>query len=339
TPQSFSLYVSIPFCPSRCSYCSFVSEAIATPKAKALLSPYVDKLCEEIKAAAKISRELGLRLETVYFGGGTPTTLSATQLKQLCDTIAVSFDMSTVREYTVEAGRPDTIDEDKLMVLKYAGVTRISINPQSLSDDVLKLIGRNHTAQDIADCFKLARRLGFNNINMDLIAGLEGDTLESFEKTVEYLLKLSPENITVHTLSVKRAAKIVKNKEQLLTQDSVAEQMVSYAGKRLSESGYKPYYLYRQKNTLSNLENTGYSKPGFEGLYNVFIMDEIQTVLAVGAGAVTKLCSQEQSKVQRIYNFKFPFEYLRNFDEILIRQQGIKDFYANVNQNNTGRII
>ena len=326
-PESFSLYISIPFCPSRCHYCSFVSHDIASPSARKLIAPYVEKLQEEIRETGQLAKQLGLRLETVYFGGGTPTTLSAQQLTALCRTVADSFDLSHLREYTVEAGRPDTIDREKLEALKAAGVTRISINPQTLNDAVLEGIGRKHTAQQIVDCYQLAREIGFQSINMDLIAGLMGDTLESFQNTVEKLIELSPENITVHTLSVKRSADYGQKKEEVLAHDHSVEQMVEYSQKRLTEAGYLPYYLYRQKNTLANLENTGYSKPGFECRYNVLIMEETQTILALGAGASTKLCCDGGLVIERVHNYKFPYEYIGQFEEMLRRKQRLVSFY------------
>ncbi|MBR5485231.1 MAG: coproporphyrinogen dehydrogenase HemZ [Oscillospiraceae bacterium] len=327
SPESFSLYISIPFCPSRCHYCSFVSHDIASPSAKKLIAPYVEKLAEEIRATGKLVKQLGLRLETVYFGGGTPTTLTAQQLEFLCSAVSESFDMTTLREYTVEAGRPDTITREKLETLKKAGVTRISINPQTLNDEVLKGIGRKHTAQQVIDCFEMAREIGFDNINMDLIAGLMGDDLPSFERTIEQISQILPENVTVHTLSVKRSADYGRRKEEVLAHDKTVEQMVQLAQRRFMSDGYLPYYLYKQKNTLANLENTGYSKQGKECLYNVLIMEEIQTILAVGAGASTKLCFGNGKVIERVYNYKYPYEYVNNFDEILRRKERLISFY------------
>lgn len=318
--DSFSLYISIPFCPSRCSYCSFISNTCES--SYKIIPLYVENLCKEIKHTAKLVKELSLKLDTVYFGGGTPTAISACQLESIMKTIAESFDMSYVREYTVEAGRADTITEEKLLVIKRNGATRISINPQTFNDNVLKAIGRKHTVKDVLDSFALARRLGFDNINMDLIAGLPEDTAESFEKTIEKVIELNPENVTVHTLYIKRCSDL-RNDSSVL--DNPAPSMVAYADKRLLESGYNPYYLYRQKNTLGNLENTGFSKQGKESLYNIYIMEEVQTIIALGAGASTKLV--EDGNIERVYNFKFPLEYNNHFDTMLERKNLIRDFY------------
>ena len=326
TPDSFSLYISIPFCPSRCSYCSFVSHSIE--KTFRLIDPYVDALCREIDLTAHLAKELGLTLRTVYFGGGTPTAISAEQLGRLTRQVAGSFDLSQVWEYTIEAGRPDTITREKLQVIAQAGVSRISINPQTFNDSVLEYVGRKHTAQDTCRVYEMARGMGFSNINMDLIAGLPTDTREGFEHSIQEVLRLAPENVTVHTLSVKRAADLAAcSMDQLAQQAENVTYMVDYAGRALTGSGYGPYYLYRQKNTLDNLENTGYCKPGFEGLYNVYIMDETHTILACGAGAVTKLRQTGGKQIERVFNYKFPYEYLSKFDEIVKRKEQVKDFY------------
>ena len=325
-PESFSLYISIPFCPTRCAYCSFVSQSIE--KAKKLLPGYVEYLKRELQQTGEIARALGLRLETVYFGGGTPTTLSADQLSQLIETIAASFDLSTVREYTVEAGRPDTITPEKLAALKCGGVTRISINPQTMNDAVLERIGRRHTAQQTIDAFELARKAGLDNINMDTIAGLPGDTAESFARTFEILTSLAPESITVHTLALKRSSYLNHEEGLSLVQEAaVVDNMVTHSQQVLSGAGYLPYYLYRQSKMLGNLENVGWTKPGFEGLYNVYIMEETHTILASGAGATTKLRSPRGEKIERIFNFKFPYEYMERFDQMQERKEGILNFY------------
>ena len=325
TDRSFSLYISVPFCPSRCSYCSFVSAS--TERTKHLIEPYTQLLCRELEATADIVKKLGLRLESVYMGGGTPTTLSADQLSRVLGTVRSRFDMSSCREFTVEAGRPDTITLDKLKAMKSVGVDRISINPQTLNDEVLKRIGRRHTSEDIFVCFKQARECGFDHINMDLIAGLPGDTAESFKKTLDGITALSPESITIHTLSMKRASDLTQNGKMIDKHEAEeAEHMLTYADEALHKNGYAPYYLYRQSRMVGNLENTGWSKPGKEGYYNVFIMDETQTIIACGAGAVTKL-SASMSDIERIFNFKYPYEYIDRFDEILRRKEGIERFY------------
>ena len=324
--NSFSLYLSIPFCPTRCSYCSFVSHSIE--KAKDIIPQYVDLLCRELETTAKIAKDLNLRLETVYMGGGTPTTLSAEQLNRVLGTVRENFDMSTVREFTVEAGRPDTIDAAKLTAIKQNGVTRISINPQTMNDGVLECIGRKHTAKDTIKAFNLARQIGFDNINMDLIAGLPSDTFSSFKVTMEEILKLNPESVTVHSLSMKRASTLnTMGQHEEIKAGSEAAKMVNYSRDVLSENGIVPYYMYRQSKTVGNLENVGYAKRGSEGHYNVYIMDETHTILACGASAVTKLKDNTHGNIKRIFNFKYPYEYINGFQELMSRKIEIGDFY------------
>ena len=323
--DSYSLYVSVPFCPTRCSYCSFISHS--NESAKKLIPEYVEKLCDEIAETAKIAKDLNLRLESVYIGGGTPTVLTASQLKKVTDTLSENFDLSDISEYTIEAGRPDSIDSDKLDVIKNCGCTRISINPQTFSDSVLKEIGRNHTSAETVEAFAMAREKGFGNINTDLIAGLPTDTLESFEKTLDKAVALEPENITVHTLALKRSSTIVtegkKTNSPTLTSD-----MLRLVQQKLTKAGYEPYYMYRQSKSLGNLENVGWAKKGFEGLYNIYMMEECHTILSVGAGAVIKLKAPHGNEIERIYNYKYPYEYIGNFQEILNRKQYIPEFYS-----------
>ncbi len=326
-PESFSLYVGIPFCPSRCSYCSFVMASIE--RAEKLMEPYVDLLCEEIKATAEIANSLNLKLETVYFGGGTPTTLNANQLDKVLGTVNKYFNMSTCREFTVEAGRPDTIDTERLIALKENKVDRISINPQTTNDDILKVIGRKHTAQQFFDAFDLARKCGFDNINTDLIAGLPTDTYESFKASLDSILKLSPECITVHTLCMKRASTLTTQGVTLNTDDATqARKMLEYTQNSLTSLDYIPYYLYRQSRMVGNLENVGWSKRGYESLYNVYVMDETHTILACGSGGVSKLKNCEKDYLERIFNFKYPYEYIDRFDEIIERKSIIERFYS-----------
>lgn len=326
-PESFSLYVGIPFCPSRCSYCSFVMASIE--RAEKLIEPYTKLLCEEIKRTAEIANKLGLRLETVYFGGGTPTTLSAEQLDTVLGTVNKSFDMSTCREFTVEAGRPDTIDIAKLFVLKENKVDRISINPQTTNDEVLKTIGRKHTAQQFFDAFELARKCGFDNINTDLIAGLPTDTPESFKNSLDSIVRLNAECITVHTLCMKRASRLTTEGVTLdLQQARDAREMLAYTQNILGQNEYIPYYMYRQSRMVGNLENVGWSKKGFESLYNVYVMDETHTILACGSGGVTKLKRNNPDYLERIFNFKYPYEYIDRFDELIQRKSGIMQFYG-----------
>ena len=324
--NSYSLYVSIPFCPSRCSYCSFVSHSV--DKAGKLIDDYLPLLCKELAETAKIADKIGLKLETVYIGGGTPVALSAKGLETLMTAISENFDLSGIREYTVEAGRPDAIDADKLIAIKKGGATRISVNPQTMNDSVLETIGRKHTAQQTIEAFNLARSLGFDNINMDLIAGLPTDTAESFKNTLDILLGLDPESITVHSLSVKKAATIsTTGALPEIETGEIASEMVRYARKTLTEKGIVPYYMYRQSKTVGNLENVGYAKRGYEGLYNVYIMDETHTILACGASAVTKLREPGGAYIERIFNFKYPYEYINRFDELIERKKGIFEFY------------
>lgn len=326
-PESFSLYVGIPFCPSRCSYCSFVMASIE--RAEKLIEPYTKLLCEEIKLTAEIANKLGLRLETVYFGGGTPTTLSAEQLDTVLRTVNKSFDMSTCREFTVEAGRPDTIDIAKLFALKENKVDRISINPQTVNDEVLKTIGRKHTAQQFFDAFELARKCGFDNINTDLIAGLPTDTPESFKNSLDSIVRLNAECITVHTLCMKRASRLTTEGVTLdLQQARDAREMLAYTQNILGQNEYIPYYMYRQSRMVGNLENVGWSKKGFESLYNVYVMDETHTILACGSGGVTKLKRNNPDYLERIFNFKYPYEYIDRFDELIQRKSGIMQFYG-----------
>lgn len=326
-PELFSLYVGIPFCPSRCSYCSFVMASIE--RAEKLIEPYTKLLCEEIKRTAEIANKLGLRLETVYFGGGTPTTLSAEQLDTVLGTVNNSFDMSTCREFTVEAGRPDTIDIAKLFALKENKVDRISINPQTVNNEVLKTIGRKHTAQQFFDAFELARKCGFDNINTDLIAGLPTDTTESFKNSLDSIVRLNAECITVHTLCMKRASRLTTEGVTLdLQQARDAREMLAYTQNVLGQNEYIPYYMYRQSRMVGNLENVGWSKRGFESLYNVYVMDETHTILACGSGGVTKLKRNNPDYLERIFNFKYPYEYIDRFDELIQRKSGIMQFYG-----------
>ena len=278
---------------------------------------------------AKIVKELELKLETIYIGGGTPVSLTAEQLDKVMKTIAQGFDLSGVSEYTVEAGRPDAVTKEKLIAIKQSGATRISINPQTLNDDILLNIGRKHTSKQMIDAFHLARELGFDNINTDLIAGLPGEDLDSFKRTINEIIKLNPENITVHSLSMKKASGLsASGLFPNIEEGKIASLMVEYARDSLNKAGIYPYYMYRQSKTVGNLENVGYAKKGYEGLYNVFIMDETHTILACGASAVTKLREPKGNYIERFYNFKYPYEYIDRFDEILKRKNKIKEFYA-----------
>ena len=328
SPQnSFSLYVSIPFCPTRCSYCSFVSHSIGTENAKKLVPQYVDKLCEEIELTSKKAKENGLVLTTVYWGGGTPTTLDAHQLDRVLTAIEDNFDLSQCCEYTVEAGRPDTITEEKLQVLKKHKVNRISINPQTFNDDVLREIGRKHTTELTVRQYHLAREIGFDTINMDLIAGLPTDSFESFCNSVDNAIGLGAENITVHTLALKRSSNIVTEDEKDTVNAENIEQMLDYSIEALTKAGYKPYYMYRQSKALGNFENVGWCKEGKECVYNILMMEEYQHILSVGAGSVTKLLSPNIEKIERIFNYKFPFEYISRFSSLIEKKEDIGRFF------------
>lgn len=323
-PRCYSLYISIPFCPSRCSYCSFVSRT--TAQSGKLIAPYIDALCRELQDIAALAARNRMQLATVYIGGGTPTAISAEQLRVLMTCVRDTFGLAGLQEYTVEAGRPDCTTPEKLEVIKAYGATRISINPQTLSDTVLAAIGRKHTAQDILDCFAAARAVGHDNINMDLIAGLPLDTPESFERSLRGVMALSPENITVHTLTLKRASNLVIDHARDAYGDVSA--MVDTSPRLLQQEAYLPYYMYRQKGTLGNLENTGFTKKGFTGLYNVYIMEEVHTILSAGAGGSTKLVSPDGTHISRIFNHKYPLDYLQCFDTVQARKQGVDAFYG-----------
>ncbi len=312
--KSFSLYVSIPFCPTRCAYCSFVSQTVAS--FKKLMPEYVKKLCEEIRYTASLVKDKGFTLDTVYFGGGTPTSIEACDLDKIMKTIAECFDLSHLREYTVEAGRPDTITAEKLRVIKENGGTRVSINPQTMSDSVLEAIGRKHTVAEFLDSFALARNTDFDCVNVDLIAGLPTDTIDSFKNTIESIIALQPENITIHALSIKRAADLMQDQRDVSS--ALASDMIDYATARLTETGYLPYYLYRQKNQLGNQENIGWTKPNKASVYNITIMEEVQTIIAVGAGGSTKLVDLKNHELERFFNPKYPLEYLKHFDDMVI---------------------
>ena len=309
-----SIYISIPFCPTRCAYCSFVS--YTTPRLLSMISEYLDALILDLLDTFDTVRRLGMTVSTVYIGGGTPTTLSAEELKRLLSVISENIDVSTLLEFTLEAGRPDTITADKLRVAKEYGVTRISVNPQTLSDDILREIGRRHTVSDFYDAYEIAKASGIKDINVDLIAGLPGDDFKNFSETVDKVIELMPTNITVHTFSVKKASDALKNNSGVYSiSGGDAAKSISYSQIQTKFAGYKPYYMYRQKNTVGNLENVGFALEGHEGLYNILMMEEVQTIFAVGAGAVTKLVREatadSPSRIERLFRPKYPYEYLR----------------------------
>lgn len=319
-PDSVSLYIGIPFCPTRCLYCSFVSTDIRT--SGKYMAEFVEKLLTEIDKTAEIMNKLKIYPDNIYIGGGTPTTLSAADIERICGRLHSHFDFSLIKEFTLEAGRPDTITEEKLLAAKNGGVDRISINPQTMNDATLKRVGRSHSSQMVRECFKSARKVGFKNINMDLIAGLPGENADMFRYSLDEVIKLDPENITVHSLCIKRAADF-KRSEERLAEANQMNVMLAYAQKRMAETGREPYYMYRQKNSSGNLENVGYAKPGYMNYYNINIMEEKQTIIAMGGGGSTKLVMG--GRIERIFNFKDPLEYIRRFDEILMKKDKIID--------------
>ena len=328
-----SMYISIPFCPTRCSYCSFIS--YATKKLFQLIPQYIERIIDEIKSTVSLIKVLGLKLKTIYIGGGTPTTLTSFQLEQILKTVCECTKGVQIDEFTVESGRPDTIDAEKLNVLKKYGVDRVSVNPQSLNDDVLLKIGRHHTVCDFFNSYELVRKHGFKMVNTDLIAGLDGDDFNSFKCTVDKIVELNPENVTVHTFSVKKSAQILRDDSAIYNKNGdLATLSVDYAYKTLINAGYLPYYMYRQKNTVSDLENVGYAKPDAFGIYNVLMMGDGHTVFGVGAGSTTKLVKNVDGKrkILRIFSPKYPYEYLQDNQNI---DAVATDFFEGVkNENN-----
>ena len=323
--RDIALYIGIPFCPTRCHYCSFVSHSVE--KSMKLVEPFLKTLLEEMKILYKTVKELGLNIISVYIGGGTPTTLSAGELSLFMGELAASFDLSRVREYTVEAGRPDTVTDEKLSALRQNGATRVSVNPQTMSDDVLRTIGRRHTAADVVTAFEKARRAGFDIINMDLIAGLPGDTPAGFKRSLEAVKALNPENITVHTLALKKGTKVTLEQMALPGAGEVAD-MIGTAWPALRSDDYSPYYLYRQKFMSGGFENIGWCRPGTESLYNILIMEELVTILALGGGGVTKLVSPADGKIERIFNLKYPYEYIKDTNRFNDKAYKLARFYA-----------
>ncbi len=316
--NSVSIYIGIPFCPTRCLYCSFVSTDIRHS------GKYIDEffscLLEEIKKTREVLDRLGLYVENIYIGGGTPTTLSAEQIKVLLETINKYLVTKKLNEFTLEAGRPDTIDYDKLYNAYHSGISRISINPQTMNDETLVKIGRRHSVSEIYKSFEIARKVGFLNINMDLIAGLPDETPEMFYKSIDDVIKLDPENITVHSMCIKRAARL-RFSDFKLSEEGYIHKMLSYAQLRMKEEKYEPYYMYRQKNISGNSENVGYAKKENFSFYNINIMEEAQTIIALGGGGASKLVMGD--RIERVFNFKDPYEYIKRFDEILLKKDEI----------------
>lgn len=317
--NSVSIYIGIPFCPSRCLYCSFVSTDIR--HSGKYMDDFLKCLLKEIEKTKEILNNLGLHAENIYIGGGTPTTLDENQIKILLDSVEKNLITEKLNEFTLEAGRPDTINYKKLLAAKSGGITRISINPQTMNNETLIKIGRKHTPEDILESFSIARKAGFNNINMDLIAGLPDETPEMFYKSLNKVIELEPENITVHSMCVKRAARL-KSSGIKLSEDDYINKMLSFTQKRMREEKMKPYYMYRQKNISGNSENVGYAKEGFMSFYNINIMEEAQTIIALGGGGSSKLVLGD--RIERVFNFKDPYEYIRRFDEILKKKDEIQ---------------
>ncbi|MBQ9112336.1 MAG: coproporphyrinogen dehydrogenase HemZ [Clostridia bacterium] len=325
-----SVYISIPFCPTRCTYCSFVS--YTSKRLLSLIPEYLEKLKTDIKANFDLIKKMGLRVRTVYIGGGTPTILDEIQLESLLSYIAEQTDVSVIDEYTLEAGRPDTITAEKFAIANKYGVTRVSVNPQSLCDEVLCGIGRSHTADDFFRAYDLAKQSGIKTVNVDLIAGLPGDSFKQFSATIDRIIALDPENITVHTFCVKKSAEILRANSQVYSvRGGDAGKCVDYSQIKVQQAGYIPYYMYRQKNTVGNYENVGFSKPGHEGLYNIYMMEEIHSIFAAGAGAVTKLVDNKgkygtSGNIERLFRHKYPYEYLREDKNSMFEEATLK-FY------------
>lgn len=305
--RDVSLYISIPFCPSRCTYCSFISQA--GEKMLKLLPDYLSALFDEIRRTAQLTKERGLTVRSVYIGGGTPAVLDESQISQLLDVINTEFDLSGCIEFTFEAGRPDVICDSKLRAIKVGGADRISINPQTTNDSVLAEIGRRHTAAQFFEAYEMAQKYGFKTINTDLIIGLPTDTQDSFEHSLRSVIALEPQNITVHALCIKHSSELKAQRQTGSTESSAALEMSRFASTALHEAGYLPYYIYKQKDAVAALENTGFAKKGYESYYNIVMMDDLGTVLGMGANASTKMIGYSASPI-RFYNHKYPYEYL-----------------------------
>ena len=315
--NDMSLYVGIPFCPTRCAYCSFVSRTVG--KRTTLLEPYLQALYKEISLTGKLLANSGKRIRTIYIGGGTPTTLSAAQMAQLLDTIGSTFDLSRCIEFTVEGGRPDTLDAEKLTTIRAHGADRMSINPQTMEDAVLRACGRPHTAQDVLNSYTQAVDAGFKAINMDLIAGLPQDSLAGFCRSLDAVAQLQPANITVHTLALKKGADLFEKRVALPSYGEVS-QMVDYANATLRSLGYKPYYLYRQKYMSGSFENVGWSREGLDCLYNIYMMEETHTILSLGGGGMNKV-NLPDGRLERFHNPKFPEQYIAQIDSVLQQKE------------------
>lgn len=318
--NAVSLYIGIPFCPTRCLYCSFTSQSIKY--SNTLVEPYMDALFKEIDFVKEYINSNKLNIETIYVGGGTPTALNEYNTQKLCQKISESFNIDDIKEYTYEAGRPDTINNEKLKIIKNYGISRISINPQTMNDKTLKIIGRQHSANDIIKSFSLARDIGFNHINADLIIGLPDEDINDFKNTIKHLKMLNPESVTVHTMSIKHGSYLDMNYSMYTpTAISTVNSMLKIADEQLRLSKKAPYYLYRQKNMLGNLENVGYCNSGHECLYNIYIMEEVQSIISLGAGGSTKIING--NNIERVFNVKEVSEYIKRIDEMIDRKRNI----------------
>lgn len=316
--NSAGLYIGIPFCPTRCSYCSFASNQVKDSE----IERYLQALLKEIQYVGKKIRENNVLIESIYIGGGTPTTLSADQLETLLSTIEENIDLQNNKEFTVEAGRPDTITLEKLQVIKDHGIKRISINPQTMKDHTLELIGRKHSSQAIFEAFDMAHQVGIEEINADIIAGLPEETAEDFKSTLETVISLEPKNITVHTLAVKRASRLHEEDEDYhYRQGRLVEEMLKISRQMLGEKGFIPYYLYRQKHMAGAFENIGYSINDTDCLYNVRIMEEKQSIIALGAGGISKAYYPEENRHERVPNVTNYEIYIQRLDEMIERKE------------------
>ena len=324
--KDLSLYIGIPFCPTRCAYCSFVSQSIE--KFGKFLEPYLDALIKEIEYTGKLLARSDYSIRSLYMGGGTPTTLNAAQMKRLLEAINRSFDLSRCLEFTVEGGRPDTLDLEKLQVIREGGADRMSINPQTMSDDVLRRIGRSHDTRQIYEAYESAVRAGFDVINMDLIAGLPGDTVQGFLESVKKVIALDPGNITVHTLALKKAAALYHERHDLPKGEEV-ETMLRETEQLLRQAGYEPYYLYRQKYMSGSFENVGWCKPGTMSVYNIYMMEELHTILSLGGGGMNKV-NTGVNQLERFHNPKIPQDYISRIDTILQQKDEIFQILASL---------
>jgi coproporphyrinogen dehydrogenase hemZ len=317
--KKISIYISIPFCPSRCNYCSFFSMDIN--KGKKFVDDYLKNLEIEIRHTLSMPYFKDKKISCIYVGGGTPSSLEYEELRRFFKIISDNFNLSQVDEFTFEAGRVDTLDEEKLRIIYQNKVDRISINPQTMNDATFGKIGRNHNSNDVREVFSLARQIGFDNINMDLIMGLTGESIEDMQYSVDEIIKLDPQSITIHCLAVKRASDI--NTKKIKTDNLQISNLMQEINEKLNSRGYEPYYLYRQKNMLENGENIGYCKKERYGLYNVAMMDEIQTIVGFGAGSSTKILDEETNMIRRIPNYKDVILYNNNINEMLKRKEGL----------------